>query len=262
MIPIEYVSHSRIETFRKNPQLYKKQYVDKIVTRESTPAQALGSLVHAMLLEPDTVDDKFKVAPNVDKRTKAGKEVWEEFYKNLGDDCIAITHDDVDMANRMLSAISDNTASSYYLNGKSAVKEHEILKTIEFDGMELPFKFIPDLYCPESKHLVDIKTVSSYDPLDWGKESVFNGYLRQMALYRYLLRYMQIPINSCVHIVVDKGEYPSCMVVEFDSSDIDRAENQVFMGIRNLLAAHEKNEFKPNYYGIVPKITAPAWAWR
>ena len=262
MIPIEYVSHSRLETYRKNPVLYKKQYVEKVYQRESSPAMALGSLVHAMLLEPDTVDDKFKVAPTADKRTKAGKETWEKFQESLTADQIAITHDDVEMANRMLSAIADNSASAYYLNSPTAVKEKEILTRVPFDGQDLNFKFIADIYCPEKNFLVDIKTVSSYDPLDWGKECAFNGYLRQMALYRFLLRYMQIPINSCVHIVVDKGEFPSCMVVEFDSSDLDRAENACFSMLRKLVVSHETNNFQPHYYGIVPKITAPAWSWR
>lgn len=262
MIPIEYVSHSRIETYRKNPVQYKKQYIEKVYSRESSPAMALGSLVHAMLLEPDTVDDLFKVAPTADKRSKAGKETWESFHASLTPEQIAITHDDVDMANRMLSAIADNSASAYYLNSGTAVKEKEILTKVPFDGNEIDFKFIADIYCPEKGYLVDIKTVSSYDPMDWGKDCVFNGYLRQMALYRFLLRYLQIPIHSCVHIVVDKAEFPSCMVVEFDNSDLDRAENQVFTMLRKLILSHEQNNFQPHYYGIVPKVTAPAWSWR
>lgn len=262
MIPIEYLSHSRIELYRKNPVVYKKQYIDRVVTRESTPAQALGSLVHAMLLEPDTVEEKFKLAPTVDKRTKAGKDEWEQFQKGLADDVIVITRDDMAMANRMISAIQENSATGYYLANKNAIMEDEIMASMMIDDQKVNCKIIPDVYSKEDGFLVDVKTVASYDPLDWAKEAHFSGYLRQMAFYRMLLRYQSIHIHSCVHVVVDKGEFPTCMVVEFDSSDIDRAENQVYSTVRKLMASHETGVFHPHHYGLVPKVTVPAWAWR
>lgn len=262
MIPIEYLSHSRLEMFRKNPTLYKKTYIDKVTERTSSPAMILGSLVHSMLLEPETVDEKFAVSPICDKRTKAGKETFEKFQETLKPETMIITHDDVQQANRMISAIHENTASSYFLNSSTIVKEKEILTEVVFDAAPINVKFICDLYDTQNNWVADLKTASSYDVLDWGKDCVFNGYFRQLALYRFCLRSMQIPIRDCFHIVVDKNEYPSAMVVQFDSSDIDRAENQVFEGIRALINAHSTGVFQPNYYGIIPKVTAPAWSWR
>lgn len=261
-IPIEYFSHSRIEMFRKNPVLYKKTYIDKETKRETTAAMALGSLLHARLLEPETFEEKFSIAPVIDKRTKAGKEAFEKFQESLSPDVTIITHDDVSQSTRMLDAIRENTASSYFLDSPTALKEQEMDIVAKVDGMDIPFKFICDIYDPEKGFVVDVKTVSSYDPLDWAKECVFSGYLRQLALYRFLLRYNQVQINSCVHIVVDKGEFPTAMVVEFDSSDVDKAENQVISTIRKMVDSHDTNQFLPHYYGIVPKLVAPTWAWR
>ena len=261
MIPVEYLSHSRIELYRKNPVFYKKQYIDKVVNRESTPAMALGSLVHAMILEPESVEENFKLSPTVDKRTKAGKEEWDQFLKSIGD-AVVITRDDVAMANRMISAIQENSATSYYLANKNSIMEEEVLKPMMIDGNPIPCKIIPDIYSKEDGFLVDIKTVSSFDPFDWAKEAHFSGYLRQLAFYRLFLRYHSIHIHSCVHIVVDKGEFPTAMVVEFESSDIDRAENQVYETVRKLLMSHETGSFLPHHYGLVPKVTVPTWAWR
>jgi len=261
MIPFEYVSHSRLELFKKNPVLYKKTYIDKVEKFDPSAAMILGSFVHSMVLEPENVDKEFAVAPVCDKRTKEGKANWDAFKNSLAEGMEVITHDDVDQANRMIAAIHDNSATSYLL-GKEVVKESEILIDTVVDGEPLKIKFIPDLYCTEKLFLADLKTVSSYDPLDWGKECAYNGYMRQLALYRFCLRSMGVPIRECYHIVVDKGVYPSCMVAQFESSDIDRAENQVFENIRAFLAAHKENKFVPAYYGIIPKISAPAWAWR
>lgn len=262
MIPIEYLSHSRIELYRKNPTMYKRQYIDKDVTRESTPAMALGSLVHAMVLEPDSVEKNFKLAPSVDKRTKAGKEEWEEFLRSIDDSVTVITRDDVSMAQRMINAIDENSSTAYYLANKNSIKEDEIEKPMMIDDQQVNCKIIPDVYSKEDGFLVDLKTVSSYDPLDWAKEAHFSGYLRQLAFYRLFLRYHSIYIHSCIHVIVDKGEFPTCMVVEFDSADIDRAENQVYSTVRKLMSSHETGLFQPHHYGLVPKVTVPAWAWR
>lgn len=262
MHPIEYLSHSRIELYRKNPVMYQKKYIEKTAVYESTPAMSLGSLVHAMVLEPTTVDTRFAVAPVLDKRTKAGKDAFAEFKENLSADTIIVTHDDVDQANRMISAIGDNPAAAEFLNSKCSVKEDEILRPVGIDGKHINCKIIPDAYSADKGFLVDLKTVSAFDPLDWAKECHFSGYLRQLAFYRFFLRYLGIPITRCVHIVVDKGEYPSCMVAEFESSDIDKAENQVFETIRKMLDSHATGVFQHPYYGTVPKITVPPWAWR
>jgi len=261
MIPIEYISHSRLELFRKNPVMYKKVYIDKSSTRDSSPAMMLGSLVHKMLLEPTKVDERFAISPICDKRTKVGKETWETFKATLAEGIEVITHDDVEQATRMVAAIHENTSSQYLLQ-PTAIRENAILTTVDIDGESTQIKFVPDLYSTTAGWLADLKTVSSYDPLDWGKECVFNGYLRQLALYRFCLRSMSIVVNDVYHIIVDKGEYPTAMVVQFDNSDIDRAENQVFEGIRKYLVAHASENFLPSYYGIIPKITAPAWSWR
>lgn len=48
---------------------------------EQTPAMAFGSACHKAILEPIDFDDEFAVAPNIDKRTKEGKEAWATFQE-------------------------------------------------------------------------------------------------------------------------------------------------------------------------------------
>jgi len=43
-----------------------------------TPAQALGTAAHMAILEPDHYEAHAHVAPNVDRRTKAGKAADDE----------------------------------------------------------------------------------------------------------------------------------------------------------------------------------------
>lgn len=43
---------------------------------EETKALRFGTFVHAAILEPHTLNDLYATAPDVDKRTKQGKEDW------------------------------------------------------------------------------------------------------------------------------------------------------------------------------------------
>ena len=40
---------------------------------DATPAMALGTAIHALVLEPDTWRNELVIAPDINRRTKAGK---------------------------------------------------------------------------------------------------------------------------------------------------------------------------------------------
>ena len=52
---------------------------------KTTDALIFGQLVHTLVLEPHVYAEQFAVAPEVDRRTKAGKQEWEDF--------LAVNHD-------------------------------------------------------------------------------------------------------------------------------------------------------------------------
>lgn len=65
-----------------------------------TPSLLFGQVVHKLLLEPETFDRDFVVAPAIDRRTSAGKEVYAAFSASVGDRAI-ITQDDYSKAAMM-----------------------------------------------------------------------------------------------------------------------------------------------------------------
>jgi len=70
------ISRSELWWFSKSPEYFKWRKANPI---EPTPALLFGQVAHKLLLEPDTFEEEFAVAPNVDRRTKAGKEEWDRF---------------------------------------------------------------------------------------------------------------------------------------------------------------------------------------
>lgn len=69
------LSFSSIKEFAKSPAHYV-HYVN--AKREPSDAMKFGSLVHALILEPETVNDRFCPMPDVDRRTTEGKKKWQE----------------------------------------------------------------------------------------------------------------------------------------------------------------------------------------
>ena len=52
---------------------------------DPTPAMRIGTLTHLAVIEPDRFATEVMVAPNVDRRTSAGKAEWAQFVIEAGD---------------------------------------------------------------------------------------------------------------------------------------------------------------------------------
>lgn len=72
----EGISRSQLWKIRESPEKFKYAMEHP---EEPTPALLFGQMVHKLVLEPDTFDEEFIVAPEVDRRTKEGKAAWAQF---------------------------------------------------------------------------------------------------------------------------------------------------------------------------------------
>lgn len=66
---------SKLKSFMKCPALFKAE-MDGL--HKTSPAMVIGSAFHCAVLEPDKFHAVYSVAPEINKRTKAGKEEWAE----------------------------------------------------------------------------------------------------------------------------------------------------------------------------------------
>ena len=71
---------------------------------ESTPALIFGQAMHKRLLEPLSFRDEFAVIPNVDRRSKAGKEAFDQF-KEENEFKTWITEDQNEQISEMIKAL-------------------------------------------------------------------------------------------------------------------------------------------------------------
>lgn len=169
------VSKSDLDQVHRSVQHYVSS---KFEEREETEAMALGSLVHTIVLEPEQYNERYIVAPEVDKRTKEGKEAYKAFEETIGNKKV-IKSELLEQAANMKAAIMNcKTAVSLIQAGKSEVsffstdEQTRILK-----------KCRPDLWIKSRRILVDLKTCNDASPNEWRRQIVNYNYDKQAAYY-------------------------------------------------------------------------------
>lgn len=75
------LSYSSISAFGISPRSF---IAYKVKERKETDAMLLGTVVHCLILEPDTFAKRYVVGPNVNASTIEGKEAWAEFATERG----------------------------------------------------------------------------------------------------------------------------------------------------------------------------------
>lgn len=84
--------------------------------QEQSDEMIVGSAFHKIVLEPKTFDKEFVVMPPIDKRTKAGKEAYEEFLKTAGNRQV-ITQEQYDTICGMRDSVLSNRYAVELLKG-------------------------------------------------------------------------------------------------------------------------------------------------
>tara|TARA_R110000796_G_scaffold63139_1_gene145496 strand:- start:4470 stop:5300 length:831 start_codon:yes stop_codon:yes gene_type:complete len=181
----ETLSFSSMKKFSESPDhfiSYKKQVF------EPTDAMLAGQLVHALILEPETVADKYAI---YEGKTRRGKE-WDEF-KHVAEHNkkTIIRKVDFDAANVTSERILKNDFVSQMLDGKSGV-EKLIEWTDERTGVKL--KGFADVV--GDTWFADFKSGADTDPDKFSRNAYDQKLPLQCALYFDGLRANGIPVDE------------------------------------------------------------------
>ncbi len=171
------VRRSALWEIRKSPAHYKYAVENP---KEPTPALTFGIAAHKYILEPEDFWNHYAMAPQVDRRTKAGKEAWAAFQAEI-DGKSAITQDVLQTIIQMDAAItSHETAAALLKTG-----DHEI--PIEWKDPETgePCKCRPDCMTVFNgqDYIVDYKTTTSCEDGAFERACYKYGYKLQAAMY-------------------------------------------------------------------------------
>jgi exodeoxyribonuclease VIII len=161
------LNQSAAKVLVANSPAHYQAYIN--TPQEETKALRFGTFVHSAILEPHTLNDLYATAPDVDKRTKQGKEDWAAFATaNVGKTILDAEE----------SAMGHLVASSARFALKRLGVEFdatEVMFHVDYNGV--PLKAAIDGVSGD--YLWDIKTTDDASPA---------GMLKAIRNYRYNLQ--------------------------------------------------------------------------
>jgi exodeoxyribonuclease VIII len=216
--------------------------------QEDTPALKIGRLVHMASLEPQRYSKEVLTAPEVDRRTKVGKEMWETFCSALKPDQIAITQQESELITNVANSARTGLAKiSQSLGDPQWVVETPVFN--KFNGINI--KGRPDLVLGDT--IVDVKTTASAMSKDWARDCVNFKYHMQAAWYLHL-----VGAKRFLFVVVEKTPPWDWTIYELDEQAI--AEGAKLMASACALYG-ECNLYKvfPGYSKDIQTLSLPKW---
>lgn len=239
------VSKSWLDHIHRSPA-HLRAYLDGLIP--STPRMEFGSLVHAWVLEPDSIASRYLKTPKFDRRTKAGKAGYEDITQRAAAEGLTVVDEETwDLATRIKDAVYGHKAAAAIL-GKGE-PEQSVLWTNGETGelCKARADWLRDF-------LVDVKTTEDASP---------NGFAKSIANYRYHVQdahYREgFERDRFVWIAVEIKP-PFAVAVYADDDDmlaLGKAHRDADLSLYAECKA--KNEW-PGYPEIIQTITLPRWA--
>ena len=170
------ISRSELWHIRESPQKFKYY---KENPPEPTPSLLFGQVFHKILLEPDTFDEEFIIAPEVNRRTKEGKQILANFVSEHENQTI-IPAEMCDQAKEMCEAVKKEPLAVKLLNGATEVP---FFWTDEMTGEACKCRV--DVLNTEYSQpiIVDVKTTSDASTDSFIRSAINYGYDFQSAMY-------------------------------------------------------------------------------
>lgn len=255
----EYRSHpaiSRSDLWRIHESPEKFRYFQDH-PEDPTPALLFGQVFHKMALEPDTFDLEFVVMPDVDRRTKDGKQQWADFLEQAENKTI-IPAEMHEQATAMCDSLAAVPLAQKLLNGPR----------------EVPFFWVDELTGEECKcrtdclntHysqpiIVDVKSAADASTESFIRDAVKYGYDFQAAMYSEGVskHIRQKPLF--VFIVVEKTPPYSVNILQADEVLLQRGQSL----FREYIDIYHDCKLSGNWYGYLGKhnqintLALPAW---
>jgi hypothetical protein len=223
-------------------------------------------MVDCLIFEPEEFDKQFIIAPDINKRTKAGREEWASLVKHA-------------KANHV--ALVSNDAHKEALTTALAVRNNPVMADLMKRGVPQPVfmwddpvyamrcKCKLDWYDEESGTIFDLKTAIDASPYGFSKAIANFSYHIQAAFYIDGVRACGKPVQRFVFGVMEKPDKrntfeadPRLMAFyELTDEDIEAGRDSYTSSMAAINFCMMNDEWAGYTNHVVP-ITRPNWAKR
>ena len=218
------------------------------------PAYRLGTAVHARLLEPQAYHDLIAVAPQCDRRTTAGKELWASFLTGVNgrtviDEEMQAAVDGIRRVVESMTSCRETLASC---------QERELSLVAEVNGVLGKARL--DAYDGDAGLILDVKTTSVRVP-EFARQAFNLNYALQMAWYRAVAQASGLTVNRCGILICETVRPWGCQVALLPNTIIDYADAAVASGCVAWSECQQTGVY-PLYEDKVIELEMPSWATR
>jgi exodeoxyribonuclease VIII len=229
----------------------------------------LGSALHAAILEPARFYEMVRVAPDVDRRTKAGKEEHAAFVASLPEGAIVLTADDYDAVRDAQLAVNASMLPNLMGAGESEVSvywgEQCGDKVV---GCKARLDWLGHLAGqPDQGLIIDIKTTRDASPSAFARSAAAYGYVHQAAWYMRAAARLnatgQGPKIADYFVVAVEMEAPYAVgLYRLSSDDLRAADLDNLETLQCWAAACEADEFWGPTGSTIRTLNVPEWVFR
>lgn len=252
------VSKSQLDLVARSPRHYWARYLDpNRVEPEPTAAMLLGTALHTKVLEPDTVAERYVVAPDgIDRRTKAGKEAWAEFEATAAGKTV-LAKEDAEQILRMSEAVLTHPAAALLLGQLPGKAETTWMWTDE--ATELRCKCRPDWLTDDGSLIIDLKTTEDASPREFERSVAKWRYHVQAAWYLHGLEAAngKRP-DQFIFVCVEKKPPYAVAVYAAAPEMIEAGWKQAQRDLETLAVCRSTDSW-PSYSDQIETINLPPW---
>lgn len=246
------ISSSGISLILDCPKRYWYQYLSNEASREDTRSMLIGQALHTMVLEPDTFNDRFIVLPELDRRTKAGKEAYEQFI-NESQGKIVLPSSDYESAKQMADNVKAHRMYEK-IYGVGNIEDSCLWKDKD-TGVLLRSR--PDYY--NDFLIIDVKTTKDASPQAFASSMATYGYHRQAAMACDALTELTgCPYETVIQFVVENTAPYLVAAYAIKQDAIELGRKQYKEGARIYAECMRTNNW-PGYPEILTEIDLPNW---
>jgi hypothetical protein len=195
-------SNSRLTKLLRSPA-HLKAYLDE--PDDDTNALTMGRAAHSAILEPEDFAKRYGRSSGVDRRTKAGKQEWDDLLTEFGVGYV-LKPDDYDAALKMRESVRAHASASKLLAGEGDV-EFSVVWGFDLGNDErVRCKARLDKFSRAIAGgvIVDVKTTRDASPREFERSIFTHGYHRQGALYLDAARSAGYDADHFVIVAVEK----------------------------------------------------------
>lgn len=258
------LSSSGIKKFLRSPLHYWAEYLSPDrQAKEPSASMVLGTLVHALFLEPDQFDLEFVVQPDgIDRRTKDGKAAYAAFQAQSSGKTV-ITAEQHKQAQRMTAQL-EAAPIARILDRHDGVCEASIFYADPDTGVAC--KVRPDwalLPCDAFPNglIIDLKTTDDARPAAFARTCANFGYDISAAMYcAGFQQYTQTNQPPDFLFMVVERDSPHAVAVYHASPDMLEAGRQKLLKALPRFAHCQSTGEWPGYSTLAEPIDLPTWA--